>query len=143
MHLRVLAMMAAWGLVAVLCQALLRREWRPSLVRDGWLAADAVLLTAVLVTAEDLATPVVICYALFVAASGLWFRVSLVWYSTVLSALGYSALLWETWMRGADTGRPHHHVIYLISLAVLGYVVAYQVQRVRVLSQYYEHRPLP
>jgi len=26
---------------------------------------------------------------------------------------------------------------------VLGFVMAYQVQRIRALSRYYEHRPLP
>jgi hypothetical protein len=31
----------------------------------------------------------------------------------------------------------------MLSLAVLGYMVAYQVRRVRALSRYYEHRILP
>jgi hypothetical protein len=34
----------------------------------------------------------------------------------------------------------HRHVIFLVSLAVLGFVMAYQVQRVRALSRYYEGR---
>jgi serine/threonine-protein kinase len=142
MHLQVLSMLGAWGLVAVLFQALLRRDWRPGLVRAAWLAADAVLLTAVLATARALATPVVCCYALFIAAAGLWFRVRLVWFATALAGLGYGILLVAN-AGAADSISPHHHVIFLIVLAVLGYVVAYQVQRVRVLSQYYEHRPLP
>jgi hypothetical protein len=143
MHLRVLALLGAWGLAAVLFQVLVRREWRPGLVRAAWLAADAGLLTSVLVTAGALATPVVCCYALFIAAAGLWFRVRLVWFATALSGLGYGTLLVEVRGHGADSVSPHHHLIFLIVLAVLGYVVAYQVQRVRVLSQYYEHRTLP
>jgi hypothetical protein len=31
----------------------------------------------------------------------------------------------------------------MAALAVLGYIVAYQVKRVRALSRYYGHRPLP
>jgi hypothetical protein len=31
----------------------------------------------------------------------------------------------------------------VIGLIATGFVVTYQVRRVRALSQYYEHRPLP
>ena len=35
------------------------------------------------------------------------------------------------------------HGIFLVTLGVIGFVVAYQVRRVRALSRYYEGRPLP
>ena len=37
--------------------------------------------------------------------------------------------------------KPHWHVVFLAAVAVLGLMVCYQVQRIRVLSRYYEHRP--
>jgi hypothetical protein len=37
--------------------------------------------------------------------------------------------------------KPHWHVVFLAALAVLGWMVSYQVQRVRALSRYYENRP--
>ena len=46
----------------------------------------------------------------------------------------------------ADGGRingPHRHLIFVVGLLVLGSMVAYQVNRVRALSRYYERRPLP
>jgi hypothetical protein len=48
----------------------------------------------------------------------------------------------ETGLRGQDAGARHHQILFMVALAALGLVVAYQVQRVRVLSRYYDHRPL-
>jgi hypothetical protein len=37
----------------------------------------------------------------------------------------------------------HYACILVAALGVIGFVVGYQVRRVRVLSKYYEHRNLP
>ena len=134
-HLAVLAIMGLWGLVSVVCQALLRREWRVDLTRTIWLTADAVLLTLAFALTRALTSPILICYALFIAASGLWFRVRLVWLTTALSALGYLVLLIDADIRELDAGLLHHQILFLVGIATLGFVVAYQVQRVRVLSR--------
>ena len=44
---------------------------------------------------------------------------------------------------GGHINGPHRHLIFVVGLVVLGSVVAYQVNRVRALSRYYERRPLP
>jgi hypothetical protein len=36
---------------------------------------------------------------------------------------------------------PHHTLVFMVGLGVVGLVVAHQVQRVRALSRYYENRP--
>ena len=38
---------------------------------------------------------------------------------------------------------PYRHVLFAAALAVSGVIVGYQIKRVRALSMYYEHRPLP
>ena len=43
---------------------------------------------------------------------------------------------------GLDSHEPHHRLIFLVALLVLGFVVAYQVHRIRALSRYYERRRL-
>jgi hypothetical protein len=66
----------------------------------------------------------------------------LVWLTTALSIAGYLILLVDAHLRHLEAGAGHHQILYIVALAALGFVVAYQVQRVRVLSRYYEHRPL-
>jgi serine/threonine-protein kinase len=83
------------------------------------------------------------CYALLIVGSGLWFRPAVVWLTTGAAVLGYGLLLLGDVGAGAPLAAPHHAVIVALVLAVTGGVVAYQVQRVRALSRYYEHRPLP
>jgi hypothetical protein len=56
---------------------------------------------------------------------------------TCVSLASYAVLV----VMESDAGFPqHYHVIFAAVLAVLGFVVAYQVYRVRVLSRYYDHR---
>jgi serine/threonine-protein kinase len=81
-------------------------------------------------------------YGVFVVASGLWFRVSLVWFTTVIAAAGYATLIAVGAAFGSLGESPQHHLIALIALLLLGAMVAAQVKRVRALSRYYEHRPL-
>jgi hypothetical protein len=66
-----------------------------------------------------------------------------VWITTALSIAGYACLLLDTHLRGIPLVFINWHVIFVIVLAVLGFVVVYQVHRVRALSRYYERRPLP
>jgi eukaryotic-like serine/threonine-protein kinase len=141
LHVTVLIVLTIWGGVSVVCQSCLRREWRPDLIRTIWLTTDAVFLTVAFALVDAQTSPVLVCYPLFIAASGLWFRVRLVWLTTILSMIGYIFLLIDAEVHGVPAGARHHQILCLGALATLGFVVAYQVQRVRVLSRYYEHRP--
>jgi eukaryotic-like serine/threonine-protein kinase len=142
-HAKVMANLGAWAILSVACQWLLRRERYPDLVRLTWLTVDAILITAELWLVEAVYSPLLIIYALFIVASGLWFRTWLVWCTTALAVAGYTFLLVDAAGRGSLGQSPHYHVIVYVGLLVLGFMVAYQVQRVRVLSRYYERRPLP
>ncbi|MGF1583080.1 MAG: serine/threonine protein kinase [Gemmataceae bacterium] len=138
-HNATLVLLGVLGVVAVVFQRLLNRQKHRDTVRATWAATDAALVTIILLINNDLVTPVPIVYPMMVAASGLWFLTVLVWTTTIFCMLGYLALLLESMVRGADL-LYHHHVLFLVGLAVLGGVVGYQVDRVRALSRYYEHR---
>jgi hypothetical protein len=144
-HVNVLSNMAAWAILSLGCQWLLRRDYRPDAVRLLWLGIDALLLTVELWLLEAVYSPLLIIYGLFIVASVLWFRTALVWFATGMAAAGYALMLLEARLRQGLGGlgvKPHYHVIFFAGLVALGFMVAYQVQRVRVLSRYYEHRPL-
>ena len=60
-------------------------------------------------------------------------------FTTAVCILSYGVLLY---FRPIDSDFPHYAVIYAVILALLGYVVAFQVHRVRALSRYYDSRRL-
>src|SRR5204863_224919 len=131
------------GLASVICQRLLRVEGWGDAVRYAWAAADMGLLAVMMTLEESVVSPVAIGFPLLIAASGLWYHVRLVWVTTALAAVAYGGLVLEHRLRAGELPGLHKHIIFLVGLGVLGFVVAYQVQRVRALSRYYEHRPLP
>jgi hypothetical protein len=140
LHVRVMSILGGWAVVSFAFQYLLSCENVADLARFGWAAADAACLTAVLTAAGPPIEPLLIGYPMLVAASGLFFRVRLVWFMT-LATLGSYAYLLATGTAMADP--PHYPMIFAATLAVLGFVVGYQVHRIRVLTRYYEHRRLP
>jgi serine/threonine-protein kinase len=147
-HLEVMTVLVLWGLASLGFQSFYRRQQGQDLIPLAWSGVDVLLLTALLIIDSGQTSPLVIGYPLLVAASGLWFRVRLVWFTTLVAEVAYAALVLDYVLRGLPEHsildfHLNHHVIFMVGLAVLGFVMAYQVQRVRALSRYYEHRPLP
>jgi serine/threonine-protein kinase len=142
-HCQIMGILALWAGVSAVCQGLIRRDFRPDRVRQFWLAVDGTMLTTALLIDGAFISPLIVTYAVFVVASGLWFRVGLVWFTTAIAVAGYAALIAVGAWQGALGESPQHHLIAMIALILLGVMVATQVQRVRALSRYYEHRPLP
>jgi serine/threonine-protein kinase len=126
---------------------LLTRERWSSLARYTWATSDMFLFSSLVLFTEGLTSPLVAGYFLLVAASGLWFRERLVWYTTVLAEACYGLLIGvDAVLRRSvenDVAPVQQHVLLAVGLAAAGVIVAYQVRRVRALSRYYEHRPLP
>lgn len=143
LHERVLGVLGSWAVVSVFLQCWLRKNPGSILARLVWAGCDVFLLTALLQIMEALDSPLMVGYPLLVAASGLWFRVGLIWFTTAGCLLGYGWLVVITAYQGQPPGLLHYHEIFAIALVLEGLMVAYQVQRVRTLSRYYEHRPLP
>ncbi|MFO0956466.1 MAG: serine/threonine-protein kinase [Isosphaeraceae bacterium] len=140
---KTLAIALTWALASILCRAALRRERWKDLPRFAWAAADVAFFTALVYFNEGLATALVAGYFLLVAASGLWFRDHLVWFTTGTAVIAYGLLvLIESLQTREVPESPYAHFVFAAALAVTGLVIAYQVKRVRALSLYYEHRPL-
>ena len=140
-HVRVMSILGCWVAVSLVCQWLLRRPRWQTAVHFAWCAADASLLTAVLAQNSVPPGPILVGYPLLIAASGLFFRVRLVWFMTLSCVVGYAILLGVRRQLFADVAVAEppwqYPIIFAVVLAVMGIVVAYQVFRVRVLSRYY------
>ena len=68
----------------------------------AWMTIDVALLTGILRLLHAVYSSLVLGYALVIAASGLWNRIRLVWFTTAISMLGYGVLAFETWRNGPD-----------------------------------------
>lgn len=142
-HLEILGLLGLWVVASFLFQRLLRFDNLADLARMGWSGADISCLTAILVLATGPITPLLVAYPFLIIGAGLWFHVRLVWFTTILCVMSYTLLAYwfaDEALRGYP---PHYHIIFLVALGGIGYVVAYQVERIRALNRYYEHRPLP
>jgi len=144
---RVQLVLGLWAALTLLFQWLQRREWGRDRLQGAWIVGDIACLTMLLWILEDLDTPLLIGYPLMVAASGLWFRARLVWLTTGLAIAGYVALYA---LAGLDWGRgslgwsqpdalPFANV-FVVCLALCGYVVARVVGRIKAVGRYYEIR---
>jgi uncharacterized membrane protein YoaK (UPF0700 family) len=133
--LQVCAPLFAWLLGCLVLQLVVRRESLRQPAHYFWCAIDTLFLTAALAM---LSTPIALlmsAYFLLVCAAGLFFRTRLVAFSTVLAIVASTVLL---------SARPeardpwHHALVFEALLAIVGFVVGYQVWRFRVLREYYE-----
>jgi serine/threonine-protein kinase len=142
LHLEVLAILTLWALASVAFNQGLRRPRWAAVLPFAWSLADVSLLTVLLILTENWLSPLLVGYPLLIAASGLWLRVRLVWFTTAITAAAYLLLMFGFSPYGITSHEPHHRLIFLVALPVLGFIIAYQVQRARALSRYYEHNSL-
>ena len=139
-HLKVMGTLLAWMACSYVCQVLLNRPELSERMRFIWAWLDVVFYSFILHLDEAIASPLVIGYPLMIAASGLWFRDALVWFTTVMAMISYAVLVALEWHTVTAL---HKHAMFEVSLFVLGFIVTYQVHRVRALSRYYDRRSLP
>jgi eukaryotic-like serine/threonine-protein kinase len=141
LHYQLQAEFGLWAVASVLFQHLLRRRRWADFARFAWAATDVIALTCVLLIFEAFETDTVVGYPLLIAASGLWFRVRLVWFTTALAMAGYGALWFHAHLSQIDRHPRQYPNIFLAALLVTGFIVARQVKRIWALSTYYENRP--
>ena len=161
LHWTIQGVLGFWALLSILFQMLLRTGFWSDRVRVLWSAADILCLTIELKLLERVGpasdfsgslvhveTTLLVGYPLLIAASGLWWRLNLVWITTTMTMIAYgwiyidATLSWRegrfTWRECPDLVHPN---IFLAGLLLTGYVVLRQVKRILALSRYYEHRP--
>ncbi|AGA25450.1 serine/threonine-protein kinase [Singulisphaera acidiphila] len=142
-HAMVMATLALWAVASAVYQMLLRRGFQSETVHLIWAATDITLVTVLLKVLDALQSTLLVGYPLLIAASGLWSRTRLVWFTTVLAEIGYLLLFLDHWHNpGWASSRAQYPNIFMAALAVTGFVVARQVKRMWALSHYYEHRPM-
>jgi serine/threonine-protein kinase len=137
-HWSIMAVLATWALLSFILQRLLATDKLAKLVPFCWAATDAALFTALLTLAEGPVDSLLAGYPLLVAASGLWFRVRLVWFMTGICISAFIYLLATD--RLASTLPQHYPGIFVAITLIIGAIVAYQVFRIRVLSKYFERK---
>jgi eukaryotic-like serine/threonine-protein kinase len=140
-HLRVMLVIAGWALTCAICQHLVNWRWLDDRMPWVWAVTDVAFLTTLLVLARpgESLGPIVIGFPLLVVASGLWFETKLVGLMTVLSVAGY-LLVHNLRDEGVGSVPRHYPYIFIVVLCGIGYIVGYQVDRIRTLSRYFNRR---
>jgi eukaryotic-like serine/threonine-protein kinase len=142
LHLQVLGLFALWATMSYACQRALRRHRNANLARLAWSACDVAVFTFLLILTNNVTSPLLIGYPLLIAVSGLWFQERLVWFTTGIVELAFGLLALFCFPPERLRADRYHVLLFMASLLVQGFIMAYQVQRVRLLSRFYErHRP--
>jgi serine/threonine-protein kinase len=161
LHYTIQGVLALWAVSAIVFQAMTRAGWLADRVRVLQSAADILFVTLEIKLFEwvehtppggdpvvRFVTTLMVGYPILVAASGLWWRTWLVWTTTAMAMAAYVWLYLDaavSWRGGTLHWNPspdlQHSNIFIAGLLLIGYVVARQVKRILLLSQYYEHRP--
>ncbi len=159
LHSTVQSVLGLWAVLSLVFQSRLRAGSRPDGVRILWSATDIICMTIVTKLLETVIwspagerivhveTTLLVGYPLLIAASGLWWRVRLVWITTIMACAAFGGLYLDAALWWSDRA-PHwnssldlvHPNIFVAGLALTGYVVARQVKRILALGRYYEHR---
>lgn len=138
-HVQIMTVFAAWAFACLFFQRLLNNERTANFARFAWSATDAEFLTLQLYLVISDMGPLLIGYPLLITASGLFFRVRLVAFMSAVCMLSFGLLVA---IRPDEAPEWNHSLLFAIILAIIGFIVGYQVYRVRALSRYYERRPL-
>ncbi len=145
-HIKISVVIVLWVLGSIICQRLVEtRRW--SLAAPFvWGTLDSILFLIALLIADGAASPLIVGYMLLIVAAGLWFRVRFVFYMSVLSLLSYGVLMVDYYYRRPELQHANplkldRHVIFAVSLVMLASIVAYLVERVRILSSFYGQKP--
>lgn len=143
LHVRVMTVFGIWMVAHLLFKHLLSNERIAPVVRYGWLATDAILLTIMLYISSiapdaDPLGPLVIGYPLLVIASGLFTRERLVWFTTAISTVSYLIL---PLCVPQERTPIHYPIIFCVVLLLIGFIVSHLVHRLRVLGRYCEQLP--
>ncbi len=147
-HWKMTVLAAAWLVIAVVCQQFVGHQRLAVPARFVWGTLDSLMLLVMLLFfADGAASALVVGYPLLIAGSGLWFRVRFVSFMTVLSLVSYGVLVidfyyWRTGLQDHFDISFARHVLFAVSLVVLGTIVSSLVERLRMLSSFYG-RQLP
>ena len=137
LHLMMMSIIGTWAALSYLCQLLLEREGRSPQAHLANVLSDVILLTMALAISHGSISSLLVIYPWLITASGLWFRVPLVWTTTAVSAVGFLVLVGLK----PDLADPWHYPLLVLTVLIMvGAATADQVKRVRALSRFYDRR---
>lgn len=143
-HAKMSAIVAVWAVTSIIFQQFLdSRRWSIP-ARFVWGTLDSVLFLSVMLTADGVASPLLIGYPLLIVGSGFWFRVRFVTYMAVLSLISYGVLVIDFYYRRPELQKNFQpfkigiddHVIFVVGLVIMSIAVAYLVHRLHMLSRF-------
>ncbi|MEZ6044632.1 MAG: protein kinase [Planctomycetaceae bacterium] len=140
LHRNVMTIFTLWGLAVCGFQWLVNRNRLPNFTRYGWAIADVLFLTWMFSVVEGPLGPLPGAYALLIVASGLFYQLSLVGVTTVLSIVCFGFILWFNMEENESI---FYGVIYEALLLIFGILTAYHVRRMNLLNQYFERNSSP
>lgn len=142
-HKQATAIAVAWTMAALAVMLCLRRQIFPAALKFCSTACDVLLLTALASLGGGPTSPMVFAYPLIIALATLRFSVSLVWFSTLASMLGYLSLVGLADKKWFD---PDHAVpvvtqlVTLLGLAMTGLILGQVVRQVKAMAAEYAER---
>ncbi len=140
LHLKVLCLLVFWAAVSCGCQRALRWGRGADLARFTWSAGDVAVFTFLLLLTDNATSELLIGYALLIAMSALWFQERLVWFTTAVVEMAFALLVLHSFPADRLQAHRYHVLLFMAILLVQAFIMVYQVQRVRLLSRYYEGR---
>jgi len=138
-HFQFSGILALWAVSCFPFQYLLDQPRWTTLAKFLWAGADVMFLTWILWLVSGPVGPLLITYALLIVASVSFFRVRLIAFMTAACIAAYSFLFM---VRPADAQPLHYAFLGAVSLLVIGVIMGFHVRRMRLLSDYYERRPV-
>ena len=137
-HWKVMGVLAGWGALSFVLQKLQGAGRLAGSIPFLWASLDGLLYTVILHLAAGPRDLLLAGYPMLIAASGLWFRVRMVWFMTGVCLVASASLLAGS---PRESALPvHYSGLFAAMLLIVGVIVAYQVHRIRVLSRYFDQR---
>jgi serine/threonine-protein kinase len=136
-HWQVMFLLGLWAAISFgLHWIQKRRGTGVDAPRLAWTVCDVGVFSTLLLVLGAANGSLVVGYPLLVVTSGLWSRVRLVWLTTALSGAAYYVV--HRLDMGSPLGERQYPNVVLATIFVTGFVVAYQVRRLRSISAYYD-----
>lgn len=137
-HDALTAIALAWAMLAVMIHLALQSRIFPRGLMYASTFADVVLLTAVLVFTSGASSPLVAVYFLIIMMAGLRLQLSLIWFTTLSTILGYlcvvgcqSVGVGSQILAQSPAVPRYHQAMFVAALGLAGVVAGQSIRNVR------------
>ena len=121
----------------MVCDFLHTRSGDSKKVCFVWVTIDAAILTWLLTTGDAAASRRLILFPAMIVASGFWFRLPLVAYTTILALLSYAVLAVNPRVQEDNLPGSDDHGVFFIAVLLTGLLVAMQVHCAHAIREYF------